>query len=47
MNAIDMIEYRGYNIKIYADESAENPITEWDEIYNKELWKRIKSIETQ
>lgn len=26
----ESIEYRGYTIKVMADKSAENPITEWD-----------------
>ena len=30
MNALETIEHRGYEIEIFYDESAENPITAWD-----------------
>jgi len=30
MECLETIDYRGYEIKVYQDESAENPITEWD-----------------
>lgn len=30
MNELESVEYRGRKIGIYYDESAENPITEWD-----------------
>lgn len=40
MNAVEKLKYKGYKIKIFYDEDAQNPYQDWDQCSDVTFWLR-------